>query len=132
MSRLYRLIGCVFLLFISACSANKADLVVLNGTVYTTDNDSTIAEAFAIKDKVIVAVGSNEQIKQWMGNGTQEIDLAGNTVIPGLVEAHAHIMGVGYNNLQLDLLDTKSYEEIAERVKEATSLLPEGEWILGT
>lgn len=131
MSRLYRLIGCVFLLFISACSANKADLVVLNGTVYTADNDSTIAEAFAIKDKVIVAVGSNEQIKQWVGNGTQEIDLAGKTVIPGLVEAHAHIMGVGYNNLQLDLLDTKSYEEIAERVKEATSLLPEGEWILG-
>lgn len=131
MSKLIRLSVLVFFLFITACGAEKADLIVLNGSVYTADNDSSVVEAFAIKDKMIIAVGTSEEIMKWKGSATKELDLAGKTVIPGLVEAHAHIMGVGYNNLQLDLLDTKSYDEIAERVKEATKLLPEGEWILG-
>jgi predicted amidohydrolase YtcJ len=131
MSRVYQSLAIAFLLFISACGAEKADLIVYNGTIYTADNDSSVAQAFAVKDKIIVAVGTSEEIQQWKCNSTEEVNLEGKAVIPGLVEAHAHVMGVGYNNLQLDLLDTKSYEEIAERVKEATSLLPEGEWILG-
>ena len=52
-------------------------------------------------------------------------------MIPGLIEGHGHIMGVGYNQLNLDLLNTNSFEEIIEIVKQKSNTLPEGTWIIG-
>ncbi len=57
--------------------------------------------------------------------------MGGKTVTPGLVEGHGHIMGVGYNRLNLDLMEMKSYNEIVEAVAEAAKNTPDGQWILG-
>ncbi|MEQ9426502.1 MAG: amidohydrolase family protein [Cyclobacteriaceae bacterium] len=119
--------------FAISCSDDnpKADLVIKNGTVYTVNEAQPTAEAIAVVDDKIVYVGSNAEIETWIADTTKVIDLAGKTITPGLIEGHAHIMGVGYNRLNLDLMETKSYEDIVNAVTEASKTIPEGEWILG-
>lgn len=124
---------CLTVVFLFTACAEKplADTIFYNGTVYTADQDSSVVEAFAIRDNKIIARGTDEEMMQWKSDKTEMVDLEGKTVIPGLIESHAHIMGVGTNLMELDLLDTQSYDEVIERVKAAAAEMPEGEWILG-
>lgn len=127
----------ILFLFFTSCTVDdnnetvKADKIIVNATVYTMDDSNPIAEAIALKSDTILFVGSLEAVKAYMGEETTEIDLSGKTVIPGLVEGHAHIMGVGYNLLNVDLREAKSYQEVVEMVAERAANTPEGTWILG-
>lgn len=127
----------ILFLFLTSCTVDdnnetvKADKIIVNATVYTMDDSNPIAEAIALKSDTILFVGSLEAVKAYMGEETTEIDLSGKTVIPGLVEGHAHIMGVGYNLLNVDLREAKSYHEVVEMVAERAANTPEGTWILG-
>ena len=67
-----------------------ADLVVTNARVVTLDRESRIAQAVAVRDGRIVAVGSNGEVDALAGNGTRRIDAGGRTVIPGLIDSHIH------------------------------------------
>src|SRR2546427_9177682 len=69
-----------------------ADLIFSNGKIITVDNGFTIAQAVAIRGDRFVAVGTNQDITRLAGPGTRRIDLGGKAVIPGLIDAHAHLM----------------------------------------
>jgi predicted amidohydrolase YtcJ len=107
-----------------------ADYVILNGPIYTMGSNETI-EAVAIKADTILFVGSKEDAMLLSSDETNIIDLQGKTLIPGLIEGHAHIMGVGYNLLNVDLREARSYEEAVEMVAQRAENTPEGQWILG-
>ena len=126
------------LLFISlafvvlACgNPNAADKIFINGAIYTVDANNPQVEAVAIKDGMISAVGSNSEIGKLKGKDTEVIDLKGQTMTPGLVESHAHFMGIGYNKLELDLMYVKTYDELVEKVAEAVEQAQPGDWITG-
>ena len=102
---------------ILSCSPVKenADLLVINANVYQADDAFAKAEAFAVKDGKFIAVGiSNEIVATYEASET--IDAQGQTVLPGLIDAHCHFFGLGQNLQVVDLVGTKSYDEVLERV----------------
>ena len=122
------------LLYLSllSCKQNQyADTIIYGGTIYTVDSINSVIEAVAIKDDIIYKTGNFSEVKKFTDNNTNEINLEGKTMIPGFIEGHAHIMGTGYNQKNLDLLNTSSYDEIIQIVKEKSQNIPEGEWIIG-
>jgi predicted amidohydrolase YtcJ len=123
----------IIFLIAASCSDKKpsADLIISNGTIYTATDQQKTVEAVAVKDGRILAAGTSDEINAYKGDNTKAIDLAGRTMTPGFIEGHGHIMGVGYNELNLDLMSVKSYEELVERVKEAVAKAQPGQWILG-
>ena len=72
--------------------APTADWILTNGQVLTADADFNIVQAFAIKDDRILAVGSDDAIMALAGFGTERTDLAGRTVVPGLIDNHMHFV----------------------------------------
>ncbi|ERM82284.1 amidohydrolase [Rhodonellum psychrophilum GCM71 = DSM 17998] len=121
------------MLILFSCGKNKetADQVFLNGIVYTVEEEQPTAEAVAIKDGIIIAVGTTAEIQAFVGKNTETIDLQGMTMTPGLIESHAHLMGIGYNKLDIDLMYVKTYDELVAKVAEAASKAEPGEWITG-
>lgn len=121
----------VFLLSCSPQPDNPADTVYLNGTIYTVDDSNPKVEAIAVKDGLILALGNSSDMDQYIGQSTQVVDLLGMTMTPGLIESHAHLMGIGYNKLELDLMYVKTYDELVEKVAEAVAKAKPGDWITG-
>lgn len=121
-----------FLLFFVACQNEKpADLVIQGGTIYTGNQNNDVAEAIAVTGDKITFVGTETQIRKFISDETNVIDLKGKTMTPGFIEGHGHIMGVGYNELELDLAQIKSFDELIEKVEQAVLKAAPGEWILG-
>ncbi len=123
-----------FLLVITACSSPKkqsATLLIYGGPIYTVDSTQAMVEAVATKDNIILFAGSLAEAEQYKTDSTQLIDLAGKTMTPGLIEGHGHFMGLGYNELNLDLINTTSYQQIVDAVAEKVKTTPPGEWITG-
>ncbi len=126
-----------FILFVGfgmfSCSEKKtpADLIIQGGTIYTAEDANPIVEAVAVIGDKIVYAGDLKNIAAYQGENTRVIDLQGKTMTPGFIEGHGHIMGLGYNELNLDLMSVTSYEEMVEKVKEAVSKAQPGQWIVG-
>ena len=115
-----------------ACSNKKqADLVIIGGKVATVDDDFSITEAVAIQDEKIIFVGANEEAKKYIGSKTKVIELRGELVLPGLIDSHGHLTGYGKSLEHIDLVGTKSYQEVIDLVKDQVKLVESGEWILG-
>jgi predicted amidohydrolase YtcJ len=116
-----------------SCTAKKepADMVILGGKIYTVNSQTPLVEAVAVKDDKISFTGSETEARKYIGDKTEVIDLQGKMMTPGFIEGHGHIMGVGYNELNLDLMSVKSYEELVAKVKEAISKAQPGQWIVG-
>ena len=112
-------------------SAPKADLIVVNGTVYTVDEAHPRASAFAVRNGRIIFVGSDREARMLAGSATQVIDARGNAVIPGMVDAHAHLLGLGTSLRNVQLAGSKTYEEVVARVVERSKSMKVGEWIVG-
>lgn len=125
----------LFALFVSCVSNEEpevaADTIFYNGNIYTMDDSKPTVEAIAVKADTFLFVGSQAEVESFQGTTTKMVDLDGKTLIPGLTEGHAHIMGVGYNLLNVDLREAKSYQEVVEMVAERAANTPEGTWILG-
>lgn len=120
------------ILLVSACSSGeKADSIYFNGSIYTVDESNPQVEAVAVKDGMIMAVGSKSDIMKLQGDETEMVDLKGQTMTPGFIESHAHMMGVGYNKLEIDLMYVKTYDELVEKVAEAVAKSQPGDWITG-
>lgn len=117
-----------------ACSDPKkepATLLIHGGPIYTVDSTQTMVEAVATKDSKILFAGSLAEAEAYQNEQTQIIDLQGRTMTPGLIEGHGHFMGLGYNELNLDLIHTTSYQEIVDAVAQAVKSAEPGEWITG-
>lgn len=129
----YKILGIVIpALFLFSCGRHeRADLVITGGKVYTVDDATPMAEAIAVRNGRILFVGSETDTRAYIGEGTEVIDLKGQVITPGFIEGHGHIMGVGYNALNLDLMDVKSYDELIERVRQAVQKAKPGQWIVG-
>ncbi|MEL7447798.1 MAG: amidohydrolase [Pseudomonadota bacterium] len=108
-----------------------ADLVMVNGNVVTVDPGLGTAQALAVVGEKIHAVGSDEEIREWVGDTTEVIDLAGQTAIPGLIEGHGHYTSFGESLLTLELRYATSFADIVAKVEQAVSETPPGEWIIG-
>ncbi len=114
----------------TACSGTgAADLVLLNGRVYTLDDANPWAEAVAIQGEKIIAVGSNGEVEGLTGSNTRTIDLDGAFALPGFNDAHVHIDATGALLTGANLLDVHVADAFTERLAGAASRLPEGSWI---
>ncbi len=107
-----------------------ADLVLLNGTVWTVNPEYPKAEGVAVMGKRILEVGTSEQIKRLIGPDTRVVDLEGGLLLPGFIDSHTHFLDGGFALASIQLRDVKSQEEFAARIKEKARELGEGEWIL--
>ena len=123
----------ITLLIINISCQNKdfADLIIYGGTIYTVDSINSKVESVAVKDGKIYKIGYYNDVINLSNRQTQIINLKEKTMIPGFIEGHAHIMGTGYNQKNIDLLNTTSYNEIIEIVKNKAKQIPKGEWIIG-
>ena len=108
-----------------------ADLVLRGGVVHTADARRPRAEAVAVRDGRIVAVGGDADVALLVGPRTRVLDLAGRTVVPGFDDAHAHLLGIGFARLDVDLAGTRSFDEVVARVAAALKGRPPGEWVRG-
>ena len=121
-------------LLITACKdtvQESATLLIFGGNIYTVDATRPMVEAVAVKDNTILFAGSLAEAEQYKNDQTQLLDLNGKTMTPGLIEGHGHFMGLGYNELNLDLNNTTSYQEIVDAVAERVKTAAPGEWITG-
>ena len=130
----------VLVFYILACSifapsptllAQTADLILRNGQIYTNNTNQPAAQAIAISKNKIVYVGDNEGVNRWSGEQTHTIELQGHTVIPGIIESHAHFYGLGNSKQNLDLSKIASYNELVEKVSAAIAQASPGDWIVG-
>jgi predicted amidohydrolase YtcJ len=108
-----------------------ADLVLVNGKIVTMDESKPVAEALAIGQSRILAVGSDKEIKSYISDSTQTIDLDGKLAIPGFIDSHGHFNSLGYSKMQLNLMNVKNWDEVVDMVKAAVSKAKPGEWIRG-
>jgi hypothetical protein len=132
MRKFFFLPAIVAMALLAACSQQQsADLIISGGTIYTMNPAQPTVEAVAVVGDQIVFAGARQDADAYKGDNTQLIDLGGKTMTPGWIEGHGHIMGLGYNELNLDLMDVKRYEELVERVRAAVAKAQPGQWILG-
>ena len=120
-------------ILIVACEppAEYADLVLTGGKVVTVDDASPEAEALAVTGYTITAVGTSEDIAQYVGPSTRVIELDGRLAIPGFIEGHGHYIGLGRAKMILDLTTATSWDDIVQMVGEAASQAEPGEWVTG-
>jgi predicted amidohydrolase YtcJ len=107
-------------------------LILVHGRILTVDAADSIAQALAIRDGKITAVGSDEQILKLAGPNTRRIDLHGRTATPGLIDSHAHVAEAGVDELyHVHLSDAASVAQVVQRVQAGIAALKPGEWLQG-
>ncbi len=117
----------------AAAATAAADLVLVNGRVITVDAADSVAEALAISDGRIVAVGSSAEIRALAGRGTTLIDLKGRTATPGLIDTHAHVSEGGIDAVySVELSDARTIAELMRRIAARARTAAPGEWVLGS
>ena len=115
----------------TAASAQAPDTVLLNGKIVTLDAHSTVAQALAVRDGKITAVGQSSAIRALAGPATRVIDLGGRTVIPGLIDSHMHaIRAALFYATEVNWIGTHSIAEAMERVRAKAKDAKPGDWII--
>jgi predicted amidohydrolase YtcJ len=110
-------------------AGGPADMILVNGRVYTVDPARPWAEAIAIRGSRIVAIGTNADARTYTGAGTRTIDLEGAFAAPGFNDAHVHIESTGSLLVGVNLLEVHEPKAFAQRIQEAAGRLPSGSWI---
>ncbi len=122
---------CLILVSCQDKTQGFADTILTNGNVYTVNPEQPTAQALAIRDGLIIAVGSNDEMEKWKGENTKMIDLEGKFTMPGFIEGHGHFSGLGYSLIDLNFLKSKNWNEIVAAVAEKAKTAKPGEWIIG-
>lgn len=117
-------------LLLAACSA-PADMVLTGGRVYTLDARNPVAEAVAIRDGYILAVGSDAEMEDYIESGTEVVALGGRVAVPGFADSHLHLVGLGETLRDVDVTGTGSYDEVVRRAADRAGQAPAGTWIVG-
>ena len=110
---------------------NRVDTVFFNGKIYTMNEKRPFVEAIAVGGGRVVAAGDTEDLMSLCGEMSKKHDLKGLTVIPGLVDAHAHFNGYALGRSSVDLKGTASFGEITSMVAGRIGEIAEGEWVKG-
>jgi predicted amidohydrolase YtcJ len=110
---------------------SPADLVFINGNIYTGNEKQPRAEAVAVKGDRIVFVGSNAAAKKLEGATTRVVDLHGATMVPGMADAHQHLEGVGFREMTLNLEGITNLQDFLAKVKARVDQAKPGEWVTG-
>lgn len=126
--RLFSLLLALPLFSCNNTSLKVADAIFYNGTVYTVDNKFTKAQAFAVKNGAIIAIGTSEEILKYQS--PVKTDLKGKFVYPGFQDAHCHFYGYGTDLPKIWLLGTKSFDEVVDTLKQHSTQTLNG-WIFG-
>ncbi len=114
----------------TSAHAQKADLVVTNAKIVTLDGASTIAQALAVREGKIVAVGGNNAVDGLTGPTTRRVDAGGRTIIPGLIDSHIHAVRAGLTYAtEVNWIGAKTIPEAMERLRQAAKARP-GAWII--
>jgi len=123
---------CLILLCLGCHARKKADLIVHHAVIYTVDEHFSRAQAVAVRNGRIAALGSNEEILSAY-NAPEVLDAGGKFIYPGFIDAHAHFLGYGLSLLQVNLTGTRSWQEVMERIQAFTAgrQLSTNDWILG-
>jgi predicted amidohydrolase YtcJ len=108
-----------------------ADLVIFNANVRTLDKKKPKAEAVAVSGNKFLAIGTNKEIRAFIGEKTKTIDANGKLILPGFNDSHVHFLGIGKQFFSIDLRETKTPQEAVEKIKFYVKFLPKNHWILG-
>lgn len=109
----------------------QADLVFLNGNVLTMEQTNPRGAGVAVRGNRILAVGNNQDMKEFIGHSTQVIELAGKTLLPGFSDNHLHMLGYGISLQQVDVGYVVSVQDIIERVRAKAAATPMDRWVTG-
>lgn len=120
----------LFFLF-SGRNLEKAELVLLNGKIFTGDSDYLFTEALAVKEGKIIALGESKSIRRFIGEKTKTLDLKGKLVIPGLIDAHCHLSSGGRSLKSLNFRGVNSVEKIQEIIAEKIKEFKQGQPLFG-
>lgn len=112
-------------------NGSAADLVLVNGAVYTVDAMRSWAQAVAVRDGRVALVGTDEDVRAAIGQGTEVIDLGGRMLIPGFQDAHVHPVSAGIDMLQCDLHELDSKDGYLAAIAAYAAAEPNEPWILG-
>jgi predicted amidohydrolase YtcJ len=113
-----------------ASSKDAPDVIFVNGDIYTQAAPQR-AQAMAVRDGRIVAIGSNDDIRKLKQGRTEVVDLGGHFVMPGFNDAHLHLAAGGLVHLEVDLVGSKSLAEMQQRIAEHAKTMTLGDWIIG-
>jgi predicted amidohydrolase YtcJ len=121
----------LFILLLASCKfRQKAELIIHHAKIYTVDDQFSVAEAMAVNDGKIIATGSNDDIlKEYESDSIT--DAGGKAVFPGFNDAHAHFVGYAMSLQTVNLVDTKSWDEVMEKCSAFAKALPAGVWLTG-
>jgi predicted amidohydrolase YtcJ len=114
---------------LAAWAADPAELAIVNATIYTAEPKLSQAKAMAIRNGRVVAIG--DDVSAYIGPKTEVMDLRGGTVIPGLIDSHVHVSGLGFQIETFDLRNVKTVEDVAAIVRRRAAELPKGTWLRG-
>lgn len=120
------LIACFF---IASCG-KKPEVIYVNGKIYTLDKNNTVAEAIAVGEGTIIAVGKSSELKEKYSS-VKVVDLQGKTVVPGFIDAEGNLMEFSRNLGFVDLRNTKNINDIVKLVSEKVKNSKDGDWIGG-
>jgi len=112
---MFVLVSVVLATVVSCQTQQKADLLLIHGKIYTVDSAFTRAEALAVKDGKILAVGSDAEMQKNY-TAAETVDLGGKAVYPGFIDAHGHFVGYGSSLFTAALYGSTSFEEVVQRV----------------
>lgn len=129
--------GLTMTILSAAQNNSKADIIFINGDIYTGNNSASPrvgyfhVNALAVSAGKIVAVGASADILKLKGPKTVVVDLQGRFVMPGFNDAHTHLASGGFEKLNVDLVGTKSLDEMKQRIAARAKTAAPGEWITG-
>lgn len=108
-----------------------ADLIVINGRVRTMDDDNPAAEAIAVKDGAIIAIGNRAAIEELKGAATTVVDAKGGSILPGFIEAHMHLFSGGAELAHLQLGGIHGFEALQRAIRDYASTRPDAKMLVG-
>ncbi|TIT91646.1 MAG: amidohydrolase, partial [Mesorhizobium sp.] len=112
-------------------AGHNADLIVINGRVLTMDEDNPAAEAVAVKDGAIVAIGSRAAVERLKGPATKVIDAKGGSVLPGFIEAHMHLFSGAAELAHLQLAGVHGFEALQSAIRDHAQTRPDAKMLVG-
>ena len=118
-------------LFATAQEKQTADLVLINGNIYTGDPARPRVEALAVQGERIIATGSTQEIQAYRSEKTKVMDLGGRFALPGFNDAHIHMANGGQAQMAVELNGAKSLEEFQQRIRARLGEFQKGEWLTG-
>jgi predicted amidohydrolase YtcJ len=121
----------LFLTLSQSPPPDAATLVLRNGKIVTVDEARPEVRALAVRGSTIVAIGTDQQIRPFIGKNTEVIDLAGRLAIPGFIDSHVHFLGIGQARLNLNLTKAANWDAVVRMVADAAREARPGDWIVG-